>query len=815
MTVAAPLRPVARAEGGLPARRAMVRWAWRMLRREWRSQILVTLLLLVAVAVAVCGGTALYHAPPPADPTLGTARDVWVLNGQDPPAMTADIAALRRAYGTVDMVGHTPERAPGLARPVDYRAQPLGGTHTGHLLAIHRGRYPSGATEAAVTTGTAKLLGLRLGGSIALDGHPRTIVGIAENPSDLTDDFVLVAPAGGPPPRSVSVFGDRHGREGPRLTTVSQRLGQGGNTDQVVITALVLAATTVLLLLVAFVAAAGFAVLARRRLRQLGMLAAIGATARQVRLVVTATGLLVGTVAAGVGATVGLLFWPLAAGRLEPTIGHRIDRFDLPWPLIAAIVVLAMAMSAAAAWWPARAVSRLPVTLALSGRPPAPRSTHRPAALAAVGLAVGLGCLATSDRRNPILIVVGTVATALAILFAGPPAIRLLAAAGARTPVAARLALRDLARHPARSGAAVAAISLALAIPVAAVVVATAAQATPATGNLSDRQVLVRIPQPGDPPALVPISSASRLRELADRVGEMAAALPASTVLPLDLAYDPAAPPELSPTTGQPVRHAQELGSARGDSEFAMAPAYVASPALLRLAGADPAAIPRSVDVVTGQARSLVMFAPTRTRDLEHPPTVRVPGPRYTSLPDTLLTVGGLARRQLVPVRAGWLIESGQHLTGPQVAAARRIAARAGLTIESRDGQAAVQTVRASATAGGLVLALAVLAMTVGLIRSEGAADLRTLTATGADAGIRRTLTAATAGGLALLGVLLGTFGAGLGLVAVYRSDLAAFGHVPAIYPLIFLVGVPSAATAAGWLLAGREPASIARRMPQ
>ena len=40
-----------------------------------------------------------------------------------------------------------------------------------------------------------------------------------------------------------------------------------------------------------------------------------------------------------------------------------------------------------------------------------------------------------------------------------------------------------------------------------------------------------------------------------------------------------------------------------------------------------------------------------------------------------------------------------------------------------------------------------------GLIRSEAAGDLRILTATGATASIRRMLTAATAGGLAVLGV--------------------------------------------------------------
>jgi hypothetical protein len=84
----------------------------------------------------------------------------------------------------------------------------------------------------------------------------------------------------------------------------------------------------------------------------------------------------------------------------------------------------------------------------------------------------------------------GTVATALGVLFIGPLAIRALAASGARLPIAARLALRDLARYQARSGAALAAISLAVGIAMAVVIIATAAEDTADEGNLSDRQLL-------------------------------------------------------------------------------------------------------------------------------------------------------------------------------------------------------------------------------------------------------------------------------------------------------------------------------------
>ena len=110
-----------------------------------------------------------------------------------------------------------------------------------------------------------------------------------------------------------------------------------------------------------------------------------------------------------------------------------------------------------------------------------------------------------------------------------------------------------------------------------------------------------------------------------------------------------------------------------------------------------------------------------------------------------------------------------------------------------------------------MLLALGVLAMTVGLIRSEAAGDLRTLTATGATSRVRRTLTAATAGALALLGVVLGIAGAYLVLVGAYLGDLGRWATCPSPTWPPSSSACPLLAAAAGWLLAGREPPAIAR----
>jgi putative ABC transport system permease protein len=112
----------------------------------------------------------------------------------------------------------------------------------------------------------------------------------------------------------------------------------------------------------------------------------------------------------------------------------------------------------------------------------------------------------------------------------------------------------------------------------------------------------------------------------------------------------------------------------------------------------------------------------------------------------------------------------------------------------------------------GILLALGILGMTVGLIRSEAAGDLRILAATGASSTTRRTLTATTAGALAYLGAIIGTAGAYAALLAWNRSNLAPLSQVPTLNLILILVGLPALATAGGYLLAGREPAAIARQ---
>jgi putative ABC transport system permease protein len=825
-----------RRNGGVAARRAVVRWAWRLVRREWRQQLLVVTLLSVAVAAAIGSMTVASSVGSRAgDPELGSAGWELLLDGSDARKLEAGIEAARKTFGAIDVIGHRAVPVPGGIGTVDYRTQDPGGAYSGELLALQAGDYPTGPGQAAVTDGVADSLRLAIGSTLALDGRRRTVVGIVENPRKLSDEFVLLAPSS-PGADNVRVLVD--GEEG-RIESLFRSLGDrsalegaanaGSDVSNAQETLAMLAVATVFLLLAALVAAAGFAVVAQRRLRQLGMLAAVGATEKHVRLVLSTNGAVVGTIAALIGTVTGVVLWAVLAPTLETAVDHRLDRLGLPWGLIVATVVLAVLAATASAWWPGRTVARLPVTLALSGRPPRPRPARRSAVAAAALIAVGIGCLALSDRETSVLIVAGLVATILGTLLLGPLAIRIFARTARRAPVAARLALRDLSRYQARSGAALAAITLALGIGAAVVVAAAAEEKKQADRmaaelpNLTDRQIRVYTGAMREPELIpLPLQTPAQLARSAASVREIAASLDGAAVIPLWKAYSPDDGPVV---TFEGDRALLAVGFSRriGPRSWTRGSrVYVGTPVLLRHLGIDPATAESSADFLadpsvptdeltisnprTGEQLAVVNVQPIDSRAV-----LGSGGEDTGAVPDSFVTLEGLRRHGWKQVRAGWLVESSRALTSDQIADVRELAADAGLTIETQRERTSYAAPKAIATAAGAVLALAVLALTVGLIRSEGARDLRTLTAAGATSGIRRTLTAVTAGAVALLGALLGVAGAYIALAALFHDDLGYLSDVPVIYLLLILVVVPLAATAAGWLVAWREPPAIAR----
>jgi putative ABC transport system permease protein len=241
---------------------------------------------------------------------------------------------------------------------------------------------------------------------------------------------------------------------------------------------------------------------------------------------------------------------------------------------------------------------------------------------------------------------------------------------------------------------------------------------------------------------------------------------------------------------------------------------YVATAEVLKLYGLTAADLRPGTAILSSRQDLRAVELGTGFKGDFKPVTVQTSKqlPNYTSAPNTLVTPRAVAANGLTAEPVGWLVQSKQRITPAQLADARRRAAAAGITIESRTGpDHSLQQLRDYSTLAGALVALGVLAMTVGLIRGETAGDLRTLAATGASGTTRRTLNATSAGALALLGGILGTAAAYLALIAWHWHDISYLNRPPYANLAVLIFGLPVVAVAGAWVL-GRTPRNLAQR---
>jgi putative ABC transport system permease protein len=340
--------------------------------------------------------------------------------------------------------------------------------------------------------------------------------------------------------------------------------------------------------------------------------------------------------------------------------------------------------------------------------------------------------------------------------------------------------------------------------------------------NLSSSQLIVYTQQQLGGGAINQLSNA-QVASLGRQVDSFAAGLHAKSVLPLEDSFV-----EL-----------YEVGTL-GPHDHFNGSVYVATPQLLAAYGIKASQISPGTDLLTmrpGLAslpqteltwgnyglhstaggftqKDNVLPPCTLSSDCVANPTVQtVSGlPGGTSAPNTVITEYAMSKYHLQSSPNGWLVQAPAPLTAAQISAARHLALGYQVTVETKTDAPSLGEFADGATALGIVIALGVLAACVGLIRSETARDLRTLTATGASAGTRRMITAATAAALGLLGAILGMAGALIAVLAWAHTSVSAVLDVPLADVLILLIGLPLIAAAGGWLLAGREPPLIARQ---
>jgi putative ABC transport system permease protein len=341
MSTMAPERPATRRplNGGVPARRAVIRWAVRLLRHEWRQQLLILALITVAVAATVVGSAVATTTPSPATAAFGTAQDLATFTGPAP-RVAAEIASISRRFGTVDVIENQTFPVPGSIQTYSLRAQDPRGPFGQPMLSLISGQFPVGAGQVAVTSGVASDFHLVVGSTWTVGGVTRKVTGIVANPQNLLDEFALVAPGQVTAPTQVTVLFDARGVSpsdiGPTVATPQTVAAKAlFNPETISLAAVVLG-----MLLIALVGAGGFTVLARRRLRSIGMLAAQGATRSDIRLVVRANGVATGAVGATAGFALGLAAWLAYRPHVQASGHHVIGVFQLPWTVIWVSMVL-------------------------------------------------------------------------------------------------------------------------------------------------------------------------------------------------------------------------------------------------------------------------------------------------------------------------------------------------------------------------------------------------------------------------------------------------------------------------------------------
>ncbi len=350
-----------------------------------------------------------------------------------------------------------------------------------------QGRVPTEVGEVAVNGELAERGPYRVGDALQLvNGSSATIVGIVENAVIRSSAIAVASPgglglkapegrhewlvdAGGPVTWAdvqalndigASVWSRAVLTDPPPASEVSAELGYDGGTDDAWLAVVVLVVVMALLEVV-LLAGPAFAVIARRLQRSLALMAANGATPRQARRVVIASGVVLGVVGATSGVGLGLLVAWLVLPVVQQFLGSYLGPFDVPWLHLLGIAGFGLLSALLAALVPAWIASRPDVVAVLAGRRGDRKPSLRSPLLGLVLLGAGIAMAAYGATRagGEYVIAVSAIVAVLGMILLVPVVVVLLARLARRLPLALRFAVRDAARHRTRTVPAVAAVA--------------------------------------------------------------------------------------------------------------------------------------------------------------------------------------------------------------------------------------------------------------------------------------------------------------------------------------------------------------------
>ena len=711
------------------------------------------------------------------------------------------------------------------------------------------GRAAASTDEVVLTPAAARRVGVGVGGSVRLADGSRTlqVVGIVEDPEALKATTIILRPGAlsrqalsddrqnqrwlvaTPGPltwaqvRQLNTHGlvavSRHVLAQPPSQAERYPGFEGGNDQQLGVAALVggLAMLEVILL-----AGSAFAVAARRRRRDLALVAAAGGTPAQLRRIVLADGVVLGTVAAVSGVALGIAAAAASRPLLERLSSIRTGAFRVFPEALAALAAVAVVTGVLAALVPAWIAARQDVVAALAGRRGITRSRRRWVVLGAVLVAAGALVVATGARRaDATVIVAGLVVVELGLVLCTPALVGLVARTGRLLPLAPRIALRDTARNRTAAAPAISAVMAAVAgsLAVGVVLIGVSERAR------DSYRVLGR---PGDvfvlsfgqtvPPEVVATLRSTMPVQQIHRINlpscggagscVVGRRVPTARACPYDLLGRDPTPAEQRAArrdsrcdgVGDRYQYFGGMGSTGGMTVI-IDPAAVGAVANLAAEDADRAAAAlRAGNVVVDDPRhldsgrvTLAITTVTSSGDKGTTKTVTAPGvalPHRPQAPITMMTRQTARSLGLDSVAAVALATTSRV---PTVADEDRLRAALGSQLDKglgmyveRGPQAGTPGLVVLAVVAG-VITLGAAAIATGLAAAEGRADLSTLAAVGASPRVRRALSLSQSGVIAGLGSLLGAI-AGLGaatavLFALNRA-YAGLWPAPAPYPI-------------------------------
>ncbi|MEU1387411.1 MULTISPECIES: FtsX-like permease family protein [unclassified Nonomuraea] len=351
---------------------------------------------------------------------------------------------------------------------------------TAGMRTLQQGRYAAAPGEVAISPKMADL-GVRVGDTLTVRRPDRTVkvVGVAENPNRPGSLELAALPEGllnrqndgnssgwladtaGPVTRSTVRQLNRVGLGVTSRAVLDAHTGDDSRFDGPGRARdLVLLGVAIVLVVMETVLLAGpaFAVGLRRRRRELAMISAQGGSARHLRMIVLADGLVLGGAAAVLGVVLGigpgLLVESIVAREFDWSQGPA----EVPWLPVLGVAVLGLVSGLVAAIVPAVQASRQHTAQVLAGRAAEVRGRARRPVLGIVLLLVGLGATGYAMTRGVVSMTAASVPFVLGMVALMPWLVQAGSRIAARLPLPLRLSVRDAARHRVRTASAAAAV---------------------------------------------------------------------------------------------------------------------------------------------------------------------------------------------------------------------------------------------------------------------------------------------------------------------------------------------------------------------